>query len=211
MKRRWISAAAVVVSAGLATGCGLQSATSPQPHHRVAHSPHSRSASPGRPHGRSPHGAKHHLAAVHDPGEVTGSLTGPCRARDGGRLPDPGCTPGAYDPAITAAVLCAAGYRTSGYRPPESQTERFKFDSAYPAYGIPDGTKSELDHLVPLELGGANDAANLWPEVGHIPNAKDAVEEHLHNAVCSGRVTLAAARSAIAANWETAESRLGIG
>ena len=64
---------------------------------------------------------------------------------------------------------------------------------------------------MPLELGGANDAANLWPEVGSIPNAKDAVENHLHDAVCSGRVTLAAARRAVAVNWETAESRLGTG
>lgn len=204
MKRRWISAAAAVVSAGLAVGCAPQTATSPQPRHHVTTSQNSSATPTGKP-------QRHRLAAVHDPGEVTGSLTGPCHTRDGGRLPDPKCTPGAYDPAITAAILCSPGYRTSGYRPPESQTERFKFGQAYPAYGIPDGTRSELDHLVPLELGGANDAANLWPEVGSIPNAKDAVERHLHDAVCSGRVTLAAARRAVAVNWETAESRLGTG
>ena len=43
-------------------------------------------------------------------------------------------------------------------RPPESQTEDFKFSQACPAYGLAAGTTSELDHMVPLELGGANAA-----------------------------------------------------
>jgi hypothetical protein len=150
------------------------------------------------------------LVRVRDPGQVTGTVTGACHARDGGRLPDRRCTPGAYDPAVTRAVLCSGGYSTDSYRAPESQTETFKFSEAYPAYGIAAGTTSELDHLIPLELGGANDAANLWPEVGSLPNPKDHVEGTLHDAVCSGRVALAAAQRAIARNWETALQRLGI-
>jgi hypothetical protein len=150
---------------------------------------------------------------VHDPGQVTGAVAGPCRARDNGRLPDRRCTPGAVDPAVTQAdirsTICVSGY-TENVRPPESQTETFKFDHAYPAYGIASGTESELDHLVPLELGGANDAANLWPEVGSLPNPKDSVENALNSAVCDGEVGLARAQRAIARNWETAESRLGL-
>jgi hypothetical protein len=125
-------------------------------------------------------------------------------------LPDPACTPGAYDPAVTAAVLCAPGYSTRSYRPPLYQTSRFKFEQAFPAYGIPAGTAAELDHLIPLELGGANDAANLWPEVGLVPNLKDAVETALHDAVCAGKVTLRDAQRAIAADWVTARQVLGI-
>jgi hypothetical protein len=147
---------------------------------------------------------------VHDPGQVTGTVSGPCHARDGGRLPDRRCTPGAYDPAVTRAVLCSGGYSTDSYRPPESQTDAFKFSEAYPAYSIAAGTTSELDHLIPLELGGANDAANLWPYVGPLPNPKDHVENALHGAVCSGRVALGTAQRAIARNWETALQRLGI-
>ena len=153
------------------------------------------------------------LAEVHDPGRVTGTLTGHCHARDQGRLPDPRCTPGAIDPAVTQAdirsTICSAGY-TETVRPPEGQTEAFKFRAAYPAYGIAPGTTSELDHLVPLELGGANDAANLWPEAGALPNPKDAVEGALNTAVCDGDVSLARAQRAIARDWETAESRLGL-
>jgi hypothetical protein len=108
------------------------------------------------------------------------------------------------------STICVTGY-TSRVRPPESQTEEFKFSGAYPAYGIPPGDQSELDHLVPLELGGDNAAANLWPEVGSVPNPKDAVEYALNRAVCDRRVSLASAQRAIALNWETAESGLGIG
>jgi hypothetical protein len=127
-------------------------------------------------------GAGHHrvhgLFAIHDPGEVTGTLTGPCRTRHHGELPDRSCTPGAIDPAVTQAnigsTICRSGYTTT-VRPPESQTEKFKWDVAEPAYGQ-HNMPGELDHEVPLELGGANDARNLWVEAGSIPNPKDAVE-----------------------------------
>ena len=144
------------------------------------------------------------LRAVHDPGQVTGTLRGPCRTRDNSQLPDPRCTPGAYDPQITAAVLCSPGYTTRSYRPPASQTSEAKRDIVEPAYGMT-GVAGELDHLVPLELGGANDLSNLWVEAGSIPNSKDEVENRLHDMVCAGQVTLRAAQAAIATDWETAE------
>jgi hypothetical protein len=153
------------------------------------------------------------LTRVHDPGEVTGTEPAHCRFRDGGQLPDPHCTPGSIDPAVTQAdigsTICRAGY-TKTVRPPESQTERFKFDEAYPAYAVGRNVSAELDHEIPLELGGSNDASNLWPEVGSLPNPKDRVETSLHHAVCDGRVTLTAAQAAIAANWITAETKLGL-
>lgn len=154
------------------------------------------------------------LLQVHDPGQVTGTLTGPCHAGDSGQLPDPHCTPGAYDPAITAAVLCAPGYTTRTYRAPSSETTPFKWNTAVPAYGYGASFTGELDHLVPLELGGANDAANLWPEAGTIPNAKDHVETVLHDWVCAGgsaaQTRLGEAQGAIARDWQTAEKMLGV-
>jgi hypothetical protein len=162
------------------------------------------------------HGTGHHrvhgLFAVHDPGEVTGTLTGPCRARHHGELPDRSCTPGAIDPAVTQAnigsTICRSGYTTT-VRPPESQTEKLKWDVAEPAYAQHD-LSGELDHLVPLELGGANDARNLWVEAGPIPNPKDAVEDALHKAVCDGKVKLRDAQAAIAQDWLTAQATLGL-
>jgi hypothetical protein len=176
------------------------------------------SAQPGSP-ARSPGGTpaatgQAQLRPVHDPGQVTGALTGTCHYRDGGQLPDPQCTPGSIDPAVTQAniqsTICRSGY-TKTVRPPSSQTSRFKYDQAYPAYGVPATTTTELDHLVSLELGGSNDARNLWPEQPPTPNPKDSVENRLHAAVCSGQVTLAATQRAIATNWTTALTTLGLG
>jgi hypothetical protein len=149
---------------------------------------------------------------VHDPGEVTGTLAGPCRTRERGRLPDPACTPGGIDPAVTQAnigsTICRVGY-TDSVRPAESLTEAFKWNVAEPAYGQHD-VSGELDHLVPLELGGDNDARNLWVEAGPIPNAKDTVENALNHAVCDGQITLRAAQREIARNWIKAAAALGI-
>ncbi len=155
----------------------------------------------------------HGLKEVRDPGKVTGTLRGHCTYQDHGQLPDPRCTPGSIDPIVTQgnirSTICKSGW-TATVRPPESQTERFKFGVAYPAYGTPSREKTELDHLVPLELGGSNDATNLWPETPPTPNPKDKVENALNRAVCEGRISLVAAQDAIAANWLTAEARLGI-
>jgi hypothetical protein len=151
------------------------------------------------------------LLTVHDPGEVTGSLSGPCHARHHGELADPSCTPGSVDPAVTQAdigsTICQSGY-TETVRPPESQTGQFKWNVAEPAYGQ-SNVRGELDHLVPLELGGSNDATNLWVEAGPLPNPKDAVEDALNREVCDGTLSLRAAQREIARNWLAVAQQLG--
>ncbi len=132
---------------------------------------------------------------------------GSCHARGSGlySLPDPHCTPGAISPAVTQAniqsTICSYGY-TDSVRPPESITEPEK-EASLAAYGEPGPLRDyEYDHLVPLELGGApNDPRNLWPEPGASPNPKDAIEYELRQEVCDGRMTLAQAQRAIAADW----------
>ncbi len=132
---------------------------------------------------------------------------GSCHALGTGPFsrPDPRCTPGALNPAVTQATIgqtiCASGW-TSTVRPPESITEPEKRASmaAYADGGSLQGY--EYDHFVPLELGGAvNDPRNLWPEPGPSPNPKDTVEDGLNRQVCDGQMTLAAAQRAIAGNW----------
>jgi hypothetical protein len=157
-----------------------------------------------------------HILVLSDPGQVTYS-THPsgCHTRGNGPTTvkqDPSCTPGGIDPKVTSSnldsTICRSGY-TATVRPPSSQTAKAKRE-LYLAYGIPTGTTSELDHLISLELGGDNDVANLWPEVGKIPNPKDKIENDLHRAVCKGTVKLAAAQQAIADDWTTAEKKLGL-
>ncbi len=56
------------------------------------------------------------------------------------------------------------------------------------------GPCCELDHLIPRELGGADDVQNLWPEPWADAHMKDARENALHKAVCAGTISLSAAQ-----------------
>ncbi|MEV7355384.1 hypothetical protein [Kitasatospora sp. NPDC091276] len=133
-------------------------------------------------------------------------------------LPDPSCTPGAYNPDVTQATIgqtiCVSGW-TSTVRPPTSYTNALKAQQIA-QYGYADTNLSdyEEDHFVPLELGGApRDPRNLWPEPRYgdqTATGKDGVETKLKNAVCKGKVGLDDARSAIVTDWTTALSSLGL-
>jgi hypothetical protein len=149
---------------------------------------------------------------LHSPGVVTDDehlTAGQCHVRtaaDGQPLPDPACTPGGIDPAVTqaniASTICRSGY-TATVRPPASDTGRWKIRT-YLFYDLGTTARGEYDHLVPLELGGTNSTSNLWVETGSIPNPKDKEEDRLHREVCAGKLTLAAAQQAIARDWTTA-------
>jgi hypothetical protein len=137
-----------------------------------------------------------------------------CHARGHGdfSLPDRHCTQGAIDPAVTQGnihrTICVSGY-TRTVRPPASVTAREKRASmaAYGDHGSPHSF--EYDHLVSLELGGArNDARNLWPEPGGVPNPKDEQENRLRTRVCAGSTTLATAQRQIATDWVSAYQRV---
>lgn len=137
-------------------------------------------------------------------------------------LEDRACTPGSLNPKVTTATLkttiCRSGY-TATIRPPASVTDAEKAANAT-SYGYTGPLHdAEYDHLVSLELGGdPNDPRNLWvepPSPGHKAgagpnNPKDSVESKLHTAICSGKVQLAAAQNAIATDWTTALSTLGL-
>lgn len=159
------------------------------------------------------------LRSVHAPGTVSADerlRAGQCHLRLvngklGQYLPDGRCTPGAFDPAVTQAnigsTICRTGYTTK-VRPSSYLTSKFK-TASLAQYGLRSNTTTEYDHLVSLELGGANSVSNLWPEPNKAgargtTNPKDAVENTLHRAVCSHRVSLGAAQHAIAVNWVTA-------
>ena len=64
--------------------------------------------------------------------------------------------------------------------------------------------KYELDHFISLELGGSNAVTNLWPELyGPAPGAheKDQTENYLHTQMCTGKMTMAQAQTAIRTDW----------
>lgn len=133
-----------------------------------------------------------------------------CHAR--GVLPDATCTPGVTDPRVTQAniqsTICMSGY-TATIRPSSSYTGKLKVEQMT-AYGYTDSIHAhEEDHLISLELGGApDDPKNLWPEPDAAPNPKDKIENHLHAAVCAGRIALRDAQVRIATDWTTADAGL---
>jgi hypothetical protein len=75
-------------------------------------------------------------------------------------VPDPKLTPGDSFP-VTVRDLCVLGY-TKKVRNVPAEMKR----EVYEEYGVTShGTGDyEVDHLIPLELGGSNSIKNLWPE-----------------------------------------------
>jgi hypothetical protein len=125
-----------------------------------------------------------------------------------GGLPDAACTPGAVFRNATQQQICTYGYTRSVRNVPYSEKSQ-----AYAEYGIYHHSSGqyEVDHLIPLELGGSNDIANLWPEAANPKpgfHEKDKVENYLHDQVCSGTMSLKDAQTEIATNWLTVYNRM---
>lgn len=131
-------------------------------------------------------------------------------------LPDPAATPGAVNAAVTqeniATTICVPGW-TKTIRPSASYTNKLKAAQMaagpYQSAGAP--REFEEDHLISLEIGGhPRDPRNLWPQhwaAPHGAHQKDQLENFLHRAVCTGKITLAEAQQAAATNWISAYER----
>ena len=65
----------------------------------------------------------------------------------------------------------------------------------------------EIDHLIPLCLGGADDPSNLWPQPRRSKEetwnaeAKDRLEHLMCEMVCNGKIDIATAQEAFATDW----------
>jgi hypothetical protein len=62
----------------------------------------------------------------------------------------------------------------------------------------------EVDHLIPLWIGGSNSIKNLWPESYRTlwnARVKDRLEDRLHALAISGRLDLKTAQREIATDW----------
>jgi hypothetical protein len=135
------------------------------------------------------------------------ALAGPAWA-DSGILPDPTLTPGAVR-STDVSEICSTGTRELRH------WDRERDDHIMAEYGLPSGPhpQYEVDHLVPLCLGGADRDANLWPEprrsIEPIWNAerKDELEARMCSLVCSGQLDVVEAQRAIADDWTEAFRR----
>jgi hypothetical protein len=118
-----------------------------------------------------------------------------------GALPDRSLTPGATRKVTTSDVCSMAHEEVVGEVSTSLRQEVFQ------KYGIVNAHASdyEIDYLIAPGLGGVEDIHNLWPEPYTSPtwnaNVKDALEERLHEMVCSGELDLSTAQRDIATGW----------
>lgn len=61
----------------------------------------------------------------------------------------------------------------------------------------------EIDHWIPLALGGSNNLPNLWPQPKVYPGyrEKDYVQLRLRDQLCSGKISLEEARAKVQGDW----------
>jgi len=115
-------------------------------------------------------------------------------------LPDAKLTPGGTFPGVTATDVCIPGWSREHRHVTEAMRDR-----VYAEYGRTRGPGCcEVDHLIPLELGGSNEIKNLWPQPDDPRPGdaeKDGLENELHRLVCAGKIPLADAQKCIASNW----------
>lgn len=119
-------------------------------------------------------------------------------------LPMPMYTPGVVRP-LTQSQTCTTRWGFDRRHVTESMKRRVAQN-----YGIArtsirgNGACCEFDHLIPRELGGADDVRNLWPQPWAEARMKDRLENALHRRVCAGTISLRDAQSAIRTNWPNA-------
>ena len=125
-------------------------------------------------------------------------------------LPDPYLTPGATRQVSTHEVCRRGSSRDARHVTGAMRRQVFR------RYGMPRGNHTgacrgaqgcEIDHLISLELGGANAITNLWPQpfTGRWnARMKDRLELRLHQEVCTGALTMLAAQHVIRTDWITA-------
>ena len=149
-------------------------------------------------------------------GVIFGQDDGLCHTRmsNGYPLPDSGCTPGAMNPTLTLEILKDSRFRTGQVR--NRATSATKKNHTYAWYAITKPAHNtgrtqvcELDHLVSLELGGADTLDNIWPQCGpsrvslnrRYFKQKDTVENYLAAQVRDGKMDLHDVQFRIAQDW----------
>ena len=115
--------------------------------------------------------------------------------------PDAQLTPGATRLA-TKEDICSSPATKGFYPIPATLAYR-----VFEKYRIrnPGRRSYEVDYLITPALGGADDIRNLWPQPyasgewnAHV---KDALEDYLHDQVCSGNLSLETAQHDISTDW----------
>ena len=122
-------------------------------------------------------------------------------------LPRADLTPGIAQP-ITVSEVCGTN-RFGRTRPIPASVHQRVFQSYRADYRR--AAEYELDHLITPELGGTQDARNLWPQpysrTAWNAYVKDELELHFHRLICDGKLDFATAQREMATDWISAYKR----
>lgn len=135
-------------------------------------------------------------------------------------LPDPAVTPGVVNPETSGVNartglphICDSDFRTGPYRKTTAKMKRdVCAEYGYSAEDCP-GPTVELDHLLPLEDGGADDEKNLWvqPYTGIGAHVKDKLENAAHRLVCEQKsISLGDFQKCVVQDWYACGLRLNV-
>ena len=120
-------------------------------------------------------------------------------AQDHQRASVPGKADGHVTQATIHDTICQRAY-TAQVRPPRKVMDAIKRRLISGHAGSP--ADYELDHLIPLGLGGhPTSANNLWLQNWSEAAMKGREELRLHREVCAGRMTLEQAQHDMLATW----------
>ena len=147
------------------------------------------------------------LAAVLGTAALYRSLSSSPRQAIRRGMPDRHLTPGIAR-AISLNDVCSKSYNDDAQLLPASVQKE-----VLEQYGM-EGARSRdyrLDYLISPQLGGTDDPRNLWPEPQSSTQwnmqAKDALEDRLHQLVCQGKVDISTAQHDLAGDWVSAYKR----
>lgn len=144
-------------------------------------------------------------------------------------IPDASVTPGVTDPAVSGPEICSHDWKqgppgmppthggTLTYSQAARHTSEAVKEQSFANYGIADprdgGVSYEVDHRIPLALGGRDVIGNLWPQsrtaTGFNAWVKDRLENRLYNLMCHPKpgdppVTLPEIQTALRGDWTKA-------
>src|SRR5690349_12078228 len=120
--------------------------------------------------------------------------------------PDPTLTPGEWRTDLSREQICATHWGHDA-RHVSSAMKRAVYNEYLFSGPRDPRCPCEIDHRVPRSLGGADGVRNLWPQSYRgrwNAHMKDRLEDYAHRAVCSGALSLDAARAWFMGDWRQA-------
>ena len=118
--------------------------------------------------------------------------------------PNPTLTPGAIATRSTADV-CAMPHTGQAIPAYVGKVVASEYGLVF------DPVRYDMDYLVPLDLGGANVYANIWPAAtkGIGFHQKEQLNSRLRDLVCRGTLTLDDVQTTLESDWYTLYLRYG--